>query len=67
MKTSAAEASSVKAPAVEAAKTGLSSEGISSRIAAVIESAEGARVHSSRNVWRVGAVKALMPAKAPAT
>ena len=45
MKTSAAEASSVAS-----AKAGLSSERIGSRIATVIELAEGTRMRSSRKV-----------------
>jgi hypothetical protein len=61
---SAASSAVESAPSVEAAKTGLPSEGIGSRNPAMTETAEGAGMHSSRNVWRVAAVKALMASKA---
>ena len=59
MKTSAASP-------VKNTTAGLSSEGVSSRITAMIEPAEGPGMRSSRKVWRIAAVKAVMPTKAPA-
>ena len=44
--SAAMEASAAEAPSVEAAKAGLSSEGIRSRSPAMIEPAEGARMHA---------------------
>ena len=61
METSAAEA----AP-MEAAKAGLSPEGIGSCNTSMIEPAEGARMHSSRHVWCVASVKARVPGKTAA-
>jgi hypothetical protein len=60
------ETSTAEAAPMEAAEAGLSSEGIGSCNTSMIEPAEGAGMHSSRHVWCVAAVKALVPGKTAA-
>jgi hypothetical protein len=53
----------VKASAVEAAKAGLSAEGIGSGIPTMVEPTEGTGMPSSGRMCRITVMKRLMPTK----